>query len=42
VVRISGIDQVRVFGTRISFLRRFNYEIRSAEGRIVVEPVASA
>lgn len=26
----------------LSFLRRFNYEIRSAEGRILVEPVATS
>jgi predicted aspartyl protease len=26
----------------LSFLRRFNYQVRSAEGRIVVEPVTAA
>jgi predicted aspartyl protease len=26
----------------LSFLRRFNYEIRSAEGRIILDPVASS
>ena len=45
-VRIHVFDLAEGFGLDgligLSFLRQFNYQVRSAEGRIVVEPVKAA
>jgi predicted aspartyl protease len=44
-MRIHAFDLADRYGIDgligLSFLRQFNYEIRSAEGRILLEPVAS-
>ena len=43
--RIHVFDLAEGFGidglVGLSFLRRFNYEIRSAEGRILVQPTST-